>query len=67
MKLEGAVKMGSVEVGVKDITSVVIQGSFAETVGSEGDVDREDGGRIYQGMRCWFQWSRRRRRQVIDI
>ena len=47
VKLESAVKVGSVEMGMEDITSVTIQGSFTKTVGSERDVDGEDGSRVY--------------------
>ena len=47
MKFESAVKVGSVEMGVEDILSVTIQGSFMKAVGSEWNVDRKDGGRVY--------------------
>ena len=39
VKFEGAVKMGGVEVGMEDITSMAIQCSLTETVGGERDVD----------------------------
>ena len=67
MKFESAVKVGGVEVGMEDITSMVIQGSLTKAMGGKRDVNREDGSRVYQGMRCRFHWSRRRSRHVIDI
>ena len=39
MKLESAVKVGGVEVGMEDIASMVIQHSLTKAMGGERDVD----------------------------
>ena len=39
MKLESAVKVGGVEVGMEDIAGMVIQHSFTKAMGGERDID----------------------------
>ena len=39
MKLESAVKVGGVEVGMEDIAGMVIQHSLTKAMGGERDVD----------------------------
>ena len=39
MEFEGMVEVGGVEVGVEDITSMVIYSSLAKAMGGERDVD----------------------------
>ena len=67
VEFQGVMEMRGVEEGMERVTMVFFEGSFTEVVGSNGDVDRQDRRRSYQGIRCRFHLSRRRSRHAMDI
>ena len=56
-----------VEEGVESVTAVFFERSFAETVGSDRNVDGQDRWGCYWGIRCRFHLSKRRSKHVMVI
>ena len=67
VEFHSMMEVRGIEEGVECITTMFFQRSFVETVGSDGNVDRQDRWGRYWGIRCRFYLIRRRSRQAMDI